>query len=201
MFPLVGAGALRKNVAMDVCASLCGWGFFSKGNLDPSPPPHPTAAQREQETGGSWKRPRGEKRKGTSAEAAHALLTVQSGHKAATKLSLTFPSLPRPASCSEQKVRGQREAGVYFPVSMVLGEQAVGLECVGCWDELPGATALRVLLGIFIRMTSFPAHSIYLPSLACPGPSRSRALVTPHSPRGPGPSAPGPNGFACGPHC
>ena len=67
-----------------------------------------------------------------SAEAPHALLTVPSGHKAARKLSLTFPSQLRPASCSEQKVRGrEREAWCLFPCLHGAGRAAPGLECGG----------------------------------------------------------------------
>lgn len=173
-----------------MCISLCGRGFFSKRVLDTL---CPTAARSEQGMMRSWSRPKAKRGRGMSAEAPQS---VQSGHKAARKLSLTFPSQLRPTSCSEQKVRGQEreDSGVYFLVSMVLGELHQVWSVGGCWDELPGATAPLVLLGIFIRMTSFSAARFrpFPSSLTFHGPSRSRTLVTSLGPQTPGPSAPGP---------
>lgn len=137
---------------------------------------------------------RGIKRKGHHVQ---ALFTVRVGHKQPglpeTSLHPTFPPQPCLASASVQKVRGQkREAMCLFPCLHGAGKAVLGLGCGVCWDELPAAMALQVLLVILIRMTSSPeARFQHVPSTLPPvtlrGPPRSRTLVTSQSPQPPGP--------------
>ena len=126
-------------------------------------------------------------------------LTPSSQSRQATRLpeNSPWPSLPSsapPVALNKRSGAGRGKRGVYFLVSMVLGELHQVWSVGGCWDELPGATAPLALLGIFNRRTSFSVARFrqFPSSLTFHGPSRSRTLVTSLGPQTPGPSAPGP---------
>lgn len=79
-----------------------------------------------------------------------------------------------------------------FPCLHGAGKAVLGPGCGVCWDALPAAMALQVLLVILIRMTSSPEVPFQhvpsaLPPVTFHGPSRSKTLVTSQSPQPPGP--------------
>lgn len=175
---------------MNICVYLCGCGFFSKENAGTPPPVLPRASREMRRLGEA----QGIKRKGHHLQApsqARRATSLQNCQKPFSPR--TFPSQPRLASCSEQKVRGQEgKAMCLFPCLHGAGKAVLGLGCGVHWDELPAATALQVLLVILIRMTSSPeAHFQHvlsiLPMVALHGSSRSRTRVTFPNPHPPGP--------------
>lgn len=127
-FLWLGEGAVMNNVATNICISvIVGVASFQRGMREhPTTLPSillPLILPRVNRLEKAWSI----KKKWNPCWGTSRPPHCKAKRLPETSLYLTFPSQLRPARRSEQKVRGQeREACVYFLVSMALGKLYLG---------------------------------------------------------------------------
>lgn len=133
------------------------WLLFKGASRDlPTPSPAQSTQGDGEEVGGPKPKRKGHPSWGTPAPCSQSCQATSLPELPETSLHLTFPSQSRPASCSEQKVRGQeREAMCLFPSLHGAGKATWS----GVWGVLGAAPCCHSPAGAIsdpLRMMSFP---------------------------------------------